>query len=269
MAILQGMEEIIIEEKKYVSSKQAAKITGYAKDYIGQLCREGRVPARLVGRSWYVLESAITDHRFGNPEIEQEDIQKSEEQRPSALPTWEAPRYEAVQAEVLPSINLLREEKIIERDVPEVSPYLQDSWRTWFENTEKVEELSGTSELAASEVAQVLQEVDEVAEELEPEVEIEPEEYEAVSVPLHALEDRQLAREREEVGVSSLKEYLPEQRVRGIRFSVAAIRSVQALGAFAALATVSLAIVGSGYLDSYIISSDQARMAAGVILYNR
>ena len=59
------MDEILIEEKKYVSSKRAAKMTGYAKDYIGQLCREGRVPARLVGRSWYVLETAIQDHRFG------------------------------------------------------------------------------------------------------------------------------------------------------------------------------------------------------------
>ncbi|MHB1163603.1 MAG: hypothetical protein ACYCZZ_03760, partial [Minisyncoccota bacterium] len=59
------MDELLIEGKKYISSKQAAKITGYAKDYIGQLCREGRVSARLVGRSWYVLEAAIQDHRFG------------------------------------------------------------------------------------------------------------------------------------------------------------------------------------------------------------
>ncbi len=59
------MDEITLDDKKYVSSKQAAKLTGYAKDYVGQLCREGRVQARLVGRSWYVLESSIKDHRFG------------------------------------------------------------------------------------------------------------------------------------------------------------------------------------------------------------
>ena len=66
------MDELVIGDKKYVSSKQAAKVTGYAKDYIGQLCREGRVPARLVGRSWYVLESAIHDHRFGDQKTPRE-----------------------------------------------------------------------------------------------------------------------------------------------------------------------------------------------------
>ena len=50
--------------RQYVSSKRAAKITGYAKDYVGQLCREGRVSARLVGRNWYVLESSIREAPF-------------------------------------------------------------------------------------------------------------------------------------------------------------------------------------------------------------
>lgn len=59
------MDELTIEDKKYLSSKKAAKLTGYAKDYVGQLCREGRVEARLVGRNWYVLEDSIMEHRFG------------------------------------------------------------------------------------------------------------------------------------------------------------------------------------------------------------
>ena len=99
------MDEILIEEKKYISSKQAAKITGYAKDYIGQLCREGRVPARLVGRSWYVLEAAIHDHRFND----EENTHKNQPPRPVYVrnglppPTWESPRYEAISSEELPS----------------------------------------------------------------------------------------------------------------------------------------------------------------------
>ena len=64
------MDELIISEEKYISSKRASEITGYAKDYIGQLCREGRVEARLVGRSWYVREAGIKDHRFGETESE-------------------------------------------------------------------------------------------------------------------------------------------------------------------------------------------------------
>src|ERR1700756_2748472 len=92
------MEELLIGDKKYISSKQAAKVTGYAKDYIGQLCREGRVPARLVGRSWYVLESALRDHRFGEV--------REEEKSTVAQTTWESPRYEAViEEEILPNVT--------------------------------------------------------------------------------------------------------------------------------------------------------------------
>ena len=106
------MEEIFIEEKKYISSKRAAKITGYAKDYIGQLCREGRVPARLVGRNWYVLETAIQDHRFGDSEvIELKENAKIASSVPVLPPTWETPRYESS---------------------PE-SEGAQDSWRAWFD----------------------------------------------------------------------------------------------------------------------------------------
>lgn len=62
------MDELLIGDEKYISTKRAAKITGYAKDYVGQLCREGRVSARQVGRAWYVLETAIKEHRFGEDE---------------------------------------------------------------------------------------------------------------------------------------------------------------------------------------------------------
>lgn len=59
------MDELTIDDKKYISTKRAAQITGYAKDYVGQLCREGYVEAKRIGRGWYVLESGIKDHRFG------------------------------------------------------------------------------------------------------------------------------------------------------------------------------------------------------------
>jgi hypothetical protein len=66
------MEELTLSNKKYISSKRAAEITGYAKDYVGQLCREGYVEAARVGRSWYVSEDSIREHRFGKErEIEE------------------------------------------------------------------------------------------------------------------------------------------------------------------------------------------------------
>jgi hypothetical protein len=95
------MDELIFDDKRYISSKQAAKVTGYAKDYVGQLCREGRVPARLVGRSWYVLESGIKDHRFGKEaEIDNKAAPKS-----TIGAMWASPRYESVSNEPLPVVS--------------------------------------------------------------------------------------------------------------------------------------------------------------------
>lgn len=71
------MDELKIGEEVYISTKRAARVTGYAKDYIGQLCREGRVEAKLVGRSWYVREESLRGHRFGEgeetPTVAEED----------------------------------------------------------------------------------------------------------------------------------------------------------------------------------------------------
>lgn len=57
-----GMDELVISGKKYISSKRASELTGYAKDYIGQLARGGKVPATRIGRAWYVDEIALTLH---------------------------------------------------------------------------------------------------------------------------------------------------------------------------------------------------------------
>jgi hypothetical protein len=112
------MDELIIDEKRYISSKQAAKVTGYAKDYVGQLCREGRVQAQLVGRSWYVLESAILDHRFGAgaPQTVASDVQDV------GVPVvWQAPRYEPTQSDPLPVIE--RSQEVVEVvDLPVEEP---------------------------------------------------------------------------------------------------------------------------------------------------
>ncbi len=105
MYILQAMDELVIGEKKYISSKKAAELTGYAKDYIGQLCREGRVEARLVGRSWYVLESSVREHRFGKQEQEEEakDL-PVEEIEAEAEPGWNSPRYVTETVATLPEL---------------------------------------------------------------------------------------------------------------------------------------------------------------------
>ena len=49
--------------KKYISAKSASLLTGYTTDYIGQLCRSGRIESRRVGRAWYVLEESAKSHK--------------------------------------------------------------------------------------------------------------------------------------------------------------------------------------------------------------
>ncbi|MEK7613540.1 MAG: hypothetical protein AAB439_01525 [Patescibacteria group bacterium] len=56
------MDELDLQGKKYISSKRASELTGYAKDYVGQLARGNKVPATRVGRSWYVEQEAILKH---------------------------------------------------------------------------------------------------------------------------------------------------------------------------------------------------------------
>ena len=269
MAILLCMEEILIEEKKYVSSKRAAQITGYAKDYVGQLCREGRVPARLVGRGWYVLESAIQDHRFGNPEPLEENVKESKDSIESPIDkTWEFPRYEATQPEVLPSINRLQEEKVVasaeeDQNMPE---HLQESWRAWFDQVDE-QKIAQTEETPIEESVQekpVLQEKEESVEEI---IEETPEiTSEEVSIPIHAIKPRVT----EEISVDVTKDnkkYTPRSAT-SVRNDVI-LRSVQIAGAAIALVMVCLAAIGSGYFDTYVVSNRQVQIAAGVFLYNK
>ncbi|MEK7157045.1 MAG: helix-turn-helix domain-containing protein [Patescibacteria group bacterium] len=251
------MDEILIEEKKYVSSKQAAKMTGYAKDYIGQLCREGRVPARLVGRSWYVLESAIQDHRFGNPEPDQKNTAPVADSSVSSLhQTWESPRYEASETESFPSVNRLQEEKIEEtrrEQDAENSANLHESWKAWFDHL-------AVMEPAKLDSAPILQEKDEV----EPEVQVD----DVVSVPIHVIEQKNspdeeflLEEEREQFqSVVPLKRGGWGSRV---------FRSVQVIGVLLAIISITLAVIGSGYIDEYILSSNQAQIFTGVTVYSR
>jgi hypothetical protein len=57
------MDVLNVGEKKYIKASVIARALGYTADYVGQLCRAGKVDAKLVGRSWYVLEDSIQTHK--------------------------------------------------------------------------------------------------------------------------------------------------------------------------------------------------------------
>src|SRR6476469_1248847 len=44
-----------------ISLARAAQLTGYHQDYLGQLCRLGRLPAKKVGRNWFTSSEALNN----------------------------------------------------------------------------------------------------------------------------------------------------------------------------------------------------------------
>jgi len=57
------METVTLNGTEYVKASVLAKKLGYTSDYLGQLCRGGKVDAELVGRSWYVEPNSVTEHK--------------------------------------------------------------------------------------------------------------------------------------------------------------------------------------------------------------
>jgi hypothetical protein len=245
------MDEILIEEKRYISSKRAAKVTGYAKDYVGQLCREGRVPARLVGRNWYVLETAIQDHRFGDSEIEQKkDTEVSHGQVFSS--TWETPSYESASKEVLPSINRLRAEFSesvgnLKKESKSQQEDIQDSWREWLEHFDHIEDTVKSEP------------------ELEKEVVRDTE-----IVPIRTI-SRVVPSELLPQSTTKLELTIQKKREKPVKQKKGSAmpRTLRTCGILLALLAASVAVIGSGYFDKYILSNSQARIIAGVAVYNR
>ncbi len=280
------MDELTFDDKKYISTKLAAKVTGYAKDYVGQLCREGRVPARQVGRSWYVQESAIRDHRFGSLKNEKE-ISAEEEKKyktTSISSTWDAPRYEAVEAEQLPQVHRPKEvldspkdpikptdkNQLEQSENPALASSLQKGWDEWFSNIKTSEKEVNHEMPTEIKITKV------------PTTDIESSSEEKESVPLHVFHENEepIHREEEKVPDSSIEvekniAYTQEEELPTNPVSVERrkggflVRSFVGLLILIALATTSFAIIASGYTDTYMVSFKPATFITGISIYNK
>ncbi len=74
------MDSLNLDGKVYVKASSIARDLGYTADYVGQLCRAGKVDAHLVGRSWYVsrddLKSYKQDKRRSNAVKTKKEVEK-------------------------------------------------------------------------------------------------------------------------------------------------------------------------------------------------
>jgi len=244
------MDELEIDEKKYLSSKRAAKVTGYAKDYVGQLCREGRVQARLVGRSWYVLESSIHDHRFGkdtNTGNKSDDALEA-----SSSQTWEPLKYAAsVDTGVLPvtkiEVETYVEQKILQPEIRLQQEEVNTAWDSWFnmvsESASDVLDLSrAESEVSARRPVQA-EETYEKVETYQPDEPVEPIKLERINSAISSKASR----------------IKPDRRNR--QYS----RAVVAISGVIVIVSAVIVLANSGYVDQYIVSYRQASIITGIL----
>ncbi len=56
-------QSLSFDGKTYISVSRASKKFGYTADYVGQLCRAGKIDARMIGRTWYVEWESIKNHK--------------------------------------------------------------------------------------------------------------------------------------------------------------------------------------------------------------
>lgn len=185
-----GMDELTIGDKIYISSKSAAKLTGYAKDYVGQLCREGRVEARLVGRNWYVLEASIREHRFGAEESAASPAKSASVEQSSPVAEWNGPEYFAEVPALIPVLSLKPEPQEAVRST--VVADMQSAWHEWF--AEKKPEPEESTELIEETPAEEMVHITRIEE---PEV----------------LEEEEAIEEPEVVAMTRIKEPVVEEQV--------------------------------------------------------
>ncbi|HAG27514.1 TPA: hypothetical protein DCG61_01895 [Patescibacteria group bacterium] len=61
-----------------ISLSQAAELSGYHQDYLGQLCRLGKIKAAKIGRNWYTTQSELQNLLNFTDAIEEERGQTSD-----------------------------------------------------------------------------------------------------------------------------------------------------------------------------------------------
>ncbi len=294
------MNELTIDGQTYISSKRAAEITGYAKDYVGQLCREGRIEARLVGRNWYVLEKSVREHRFGKEEeavVAEEVAEPVNEDKFAETPAveWGGSRYKAEEPDLIPILNdriAAVDVDVAPQHVPKSSVVtdMQTAWLEWFSKKEQnapraeieIEELVQITEVAEDDEPVSAQEA--IGEEEQEEVE---EESQEVPITLHMaphepqevldLSKAKLADESDEVEVSDdyIVEEIEEEPVPVVKATSreGSYILVRSLLIAVMLVVVAITAIGTGYIskyDNYGLSRlSEIRFLAGVSEYNK
>jgi hypothetical protein len=62
-------DSLNLEGKIYISAKRAAVLTGYTMDYVGQLCRAGKLDCKMIGHTWHVNQTSLFQHKLSQANV--------------------------------------------------------------------------------------------------------------------------------------------------------------------------------------------------------
>lgn len=93
------------ETNKFITLKEAAEISGYAPDYIGQLIRKGKLPGKQVycNVAWMTTEGSVRRYLEAN---------KGQKNNSEAKSGW-AKKFASLKAKIKPQIDMMRLPQII------------------------------------------------------------------------------------------------------------------------------------------------------------
>lgn len=93
------LKEISNIKQGYISAGEAAKMSHYTRDYVGQLCRSGKISSYLVGRVWYLDKEELLAYK--------RDFKGSDRRRKSTSSSIyrHGPRYERDHSPLLPPLS--------------------------------------------------------------------------------------------------------------------------------------------------------------------
>jgi len=167
------MDVLVIDGKNYVKAGVIARDLGYTADYVGQLCRQGKVDAKLFGRSWYVDKDSIGGHkstRYRSTQAKSVQALKIETETPKAQKVHisttpvnplfyghstlkASPRYTPDESELIPTMGIVEKKsgnlKVELADATQVDIVSKDDSFTF--NTPKLPHIQFKGKLAVTE----------------------------------------------------------------------------------------------------------------------
>lgn len=141
------MDSATIHGQTYIKASKAAKEAGYTADYAGQLARKGAIDAVVLGKTWFVREGALLEHKKAraraNTQMVKREFERQKEDAQNEQPAWMAfvpayrerllagsVRYTSDQDELLPMVRKeetkpeveKEEESVAEQPAADVQP---------------------------------------------------------------------------------------------------------------------------------------------------